>query len=125
MSRLESGSGEVYEPSTVQDKLDVASNTRICIPAVFDLDAKEVIWADLALKNKPAYSNNAINNLSSLSLMLRSLTSISKPDLHTLFSLHIHARGTLAASPADAATVFSPETGITPMDMDRIRAEFL
>jgi hypothetical protein len=125
MSRQESGSGEVYEPSTVQDKLDVASNTRICIPAVFDLEAKEVIWADLALKNHPAYSNNAINNLSSLSLMLRSLTSIAKPDLHTLFSLHVRARGSSAASPNAAETVFSPETGITPMDVDRIRADFL
>jgi hypothetical protein len=125
MSRQESGSGEVYEPSTVQDKLDVASNTRICIPAVFDLEAQEVIWADLALKNHPAYSNNAINNLSSLSLMLRSLTSIAKPDLHTLFALHVRARGTMGASPADAETVFSPEAGITPMDVDRIRAEFL
>lgn len=125
MSRQESGSGEVYEPSTVQDKLDVASNTRICIPAVFDLEAQEVIWADLALKNHPAYSDNAINNLSSLSLMLRSLTSIAKPDLHTLFALHVRARGTMGASPADAETVFSPEAGITPMDVDRIRAEFL
>lgn len=125
MSRQESGSGEVYEPRTVQDKLDVASNTRICIPAVFDIEAQEVIWADLALKNKPAYSNNAINNLSSLSLMLRSLTSIAKPDLHTLFALHIRARGSQAASPEVAETVFSPEAGITPMDVDRIRADFL
>jgi hypothetical protein len=125
MSRQESGSGEVYEPSTVQDKLDVATNTQICIPAVFDLDAKEVIWADLALKNHPAYSNNAINNLSSLSLMLRSLTSIAKPDLHTLFSLHIRARGSRATSQDVADTVFSTTAGVTPMDVDRIRAEFL
>lgn len=125
MSRQESGSGEVYEPSTALDKLDVASNTRICIPAVFDLEAKEVIWADLALKNKPAYSNNAINNLSSLSLMLRSLTSIAKPDLHTLFAIHIRARGSKAASPEVAETVFSPASGVTPMEVDKIRAEFL
>lgn len=125
MARQESGSGEVYEPSTVQDKLDVASNTRICIPAVFDLDAKEVIWADLALKKRPAYCNNAINNLSSLSLMLRSLTSLAKPDLHTLFSLHIRARGSQSTSQDFADTVFSTAEGVTPMDVDRIRADFL
>jgi hypothetical protein len=125
MARKDAASGEVYEPRTVHDKLDVASNTKICIPAVFDLAANEVIWADLALKRRPAYSNNVVNNLSSLSLMLRSLTSITKPDLYTLFSLHVSARGSMTASRADAETVFAADGDITPMDVDRIRAEFL
>lgn len=125
MARQEAGSGEVFEARTVVDKLDVASNTSICIPAVFDLVAKEVIWADLALTKRPAFSNNALNNLSSLSLMLRSLTSLAKPDLHTLFSLHARARGSLADAGEKADTTFSFKEGITPLDVDRIRAEFL
>ncbi len=125
MARQEAGSGEVFEARTVVDKLDVASNTSICIPAVFDLVAKEVIWADLALTRRPAFSNNALNNLSSLSLMLRSLTSLAKPDLHTLFSLHVKARGSLAAAGGKADTTFSFKEGITPLDVDRIRADFL
>ena len=125
MARQEAGSGEIFEARTVVDKLDVASNTSICIPAVFDLVAKEVIWADLALTRRPAFSNNALNNLSSLSLMLRSLTSLAKPDLHTLFSLHVKARGSLAEAVEKPDTTFSFKDGITPLDVDRIRADFL
>lgn len=124
MARKEAGSGEIFEPRTVVDKLDVASNTRISIPAVFDLISKEVIWADLALTRHPAYSNNVLNNLSSISIMLRSLTSLAKPDMHTLFSLHARARGTLA-NEGNADTTFDIDKGITPFDVDRIRAEFL
>ncbi|MES2598246.1 MAG: TerD family protein [Verrucomicrobiota bacterium] len=125
MARQKAESGEIYEPRTVLDKLDVSSNTQICIPAVFDLEAREVIWADLALTRRPAWSNNALNNLSSMTLMLRSLTTLAKPDLHTLFSLHIRARGSLASAGEPADQVFSFSEGITPLDVDRIRAEFL
>ncbi|RLS36233.1 MAG: hypothetical protein DWH81_12935 [Planctomycetota bacterium] len=125
MARRNSNSGEIYEPRTVREKLDIASNTQICIPAVFDIVAREVIWADIALKHHPAYSNNAVNNLSNLSLMLRALTTLAKPDLHTLFSLHIKGRGSLVDHESVADTVFSYSEGITPFDVDRIRAEFL
>jgi hypothetical protein len=125
MARQQAGSGEVFEARTVVDRLDVASNTSICIPAVFDLAAKEVIWADLALTSRPAFSNNALNNLSSLSLMLRSLTTLAKPDLHTLFSLHAKARGSMTGVGENAETIFSFKEGITPLDVDRIRADFL
>ena len=124
MSRQEAGSGEVFEPRTVQDKVDVASNTRLCIPAIFDLQAREVIWADIALRNGPSW-NNVQNNLTGVSLMLRALTGLVKTDLHTLFSLHATARGEIVADPAVADTVFGVESGITPFDSTRIAAEFL
>jgi hypothetical protein len=124
MARQQANSGEVFEPRTVMDKLDVASNTRICIPAVFDLAKKEVIWADLALKKRPSF-NSVGTNLSGVSLMLQSLTCLSKPDLYTLFSLHIRARGSLAEPAKDADSVFGMNEGITPFEIDRIRAGFL
>lgn len=125
MTRKDAGSGEVYEPRTVQDKLDVAANTQICIPAVFDIVENQVIWADLALTRRPAFSNNALNNLSSMTLMLKSLTTLSKPDLYTLFTLHARGRGSLTTTKEDADTVMAVDEGITPFDVDRIRAQFL
>lgn len=125
MARKEANSGEIFEPRTVINKLDVASNTMICIPAVFDLASQEVIWADLALTHHPSLSNNVQNNLSSMSLMLQALTSLAKPDLHTLFTLHAKARGTLASPDGPVDTIFSVDHGITPFEIDRIRAEFL
>lgn len=124
MARQQAGSGEIFEPRTVQDKVDVASNTQVCLPAVFDLVERRVIWADIALRSQP-YWNNVQNNLSGVSLMLRAILRLRKPSLHTLFGLHIKARGTAVSSKKDAATVFSVSDGLTPFDMDRIAAEYL
>jgi hypothetical protein len=124
MARDAAGSGEIFEPKTVQDTVDVAANTRICIPAILDLASREVIWADIALRERTNW-NNVHTNLSGVSLMLRSLTSLVKTDLHTLFALHIRARGQSVADPTQADTVFAVQQGITPFDLSRIAAEFM
>ncbi len=125
MARQEAGSGEIYEPRTVVDKLDVASNTQICIPAVFDIEASEVIWADLALTARPRFNNHLDANLASASLMIRALTTLAKPNLHTLFTLHARARGSLVNDRAGATTVFALDEGVTPYHLDLIRSEYL
>lgn len=124
MARTHANSGEIFEPRTVQDRVDVSSDTRICIPAVVDLIGREVIWADIALRKHPLW-NNVQNNLCGVSLMLRALTSLVKTDLHTLFSLHIRARGEAVADASSADSVFAVNQGITPFDLDRIAADFM
>ena len=125
MARKAPNSGEIYEPSTVVDRFDVASDTVFCLPAIFDIHAREVIWSDIALASQPRYANNVGNNLAGVSLMLRALTSLRKTDLHTLFDLHIRARGTRTAVITQADTIFSVETGILPSDLEKIAAEFM
>ena len=128
MSRMDANSGEIFEARSVRDKVDIASNTRVCLPAVFDLVEQRVIWMDLALKCPPFCGprwNNVANNLSGVSLMLRAILGLRKPTLHLLFRLHIEARGTVAATREDADTVFSLDDGLTPFDLDRISAEYL
>ena len=124
MARQAAGSGEVFEPRTVQDKVDISSNTQVCLPAIFDLQAKRVVWADVALRSHP-YWNNLANNLSGVSLMLRSVLGLRKPSLHRLFELHIRARGEAVATREAAESVFAVDGGVTPFDLDRISAEFL
>lgn len=124
MARNEAGSGEVFEPATVIDKIDIASESTICLPVIFDLQELQIIWSDIALEQYPAW-NNVQNNLSGVSLMLRALVQQKKPDLHTLFGLHAKARGVLVESAEDAETVFAVKDGITPFDLDRIRADFM
>lgn len=124
MARVEADSGEIFEPRTVHDKIDVASNTRICIPAIIDLLEKQVVWADIALKKYPSW-NNVQNNLSGVSLMLRALVDSSKMNLYDLFRLHIAARGEPTNSIEAAETIFSIEKGITPFDIDLIASEYL
>lgn len=125
MIRQQPGSGEVFEPSTVQDRIDLAADTKICIPVIMDLQEREVIWCDLALTQNPNWYVNIEANQSSVSLMGWAMTTLKKPTLYELFSLHAAARGELVSSAAEADTIFGVHEGITPFDQERIMAEFL
>ncbi len=124
MARADLASGEVFEPRSVIDRIDIASDTRICLPFVMDLQERRMIWADLGLTASPRW-NNVRNNLSGVSLMLRALVHTPRPDLETLFDLHARARGERVSEPQRAQTVFSPLEGVTPFDVDVIRSQFL
>ena len=124
MARQHANSGEIFEPRTVQDRVDLASDTQICLPLMVDLQRRETIWTDLALRHYPSW-NNVQNNLRGVSLMLRAMTSHQAPNLYDLFTLHAQARGTLIEKQDEAQTVFAVDSGITPYEIDRIRAEFL
>lgn len=124
MARADTASGEVFEPHSVFDRIDIASNTGICLPFVMDLHERRMIWADLGLTSSPWW-NNVQNNLSGVSLMLRALVHTPRPDLATLFDLHARARGERVASAKEAQVVFAPTQGITPFDTDLIRSQFL
>lgn len=124
MARADTASGEVFEPKSVFDRIDIASDTVICLPFVMDLQERHMIWADLGLTSSPRW-NNVDNNLRGVSLMLRALVHTPRPDLETLFDLHVRARGERVASPQQAESVFAPDQGITPFDTDLIRSQFL
>jgi hypothetical protein len=124
MLRREPQSGEVFQPQTVQQKIDVAANTRICLPVILDLVERRVVWADLALRRNPRWFNNVEGNQQGMLLMGQALTTLVKPDLYELFTLHAAARGT-PASRRTAKTVFAPDGTVTPFDIGVILAEYL
>lgn len=124
MARADTASGEIFEPRSVFDRIDIASDTVICLPFVMDLQERRMIWADLGLTSSPRW-NNVGNNLSGISLMLRALIDTPRPDLETLFDLHVRARGERVASLQQAQAVFAPDQGVTPFDTDLIRSQFL
>lgn len=124
MSRQVPQSGEVFEPQTVQQKIDVAANTRICIPVVLDLVARQVIWADLALRRNPRWYTNVEGNQKGMLLMGQAMTTLVKPDLYELFTLHAAARGSPALRET-AQVVFAPDGTVTPFDLGVILADYL
>ena len=129
MARQAPGSGEVFEPATVSDRIDLAANSTIALPMMLDLQTMQLVWADIALTRHPSW-NNVHNNLRGVGLMLRALTQRAWPSLYTLFALHAQARGALVPSEAAADMVFAlggepSQQRVTPFDLDRIRADFL
>ncbi|MGG1659227.1 cytoplasmic protein [Brevibacillus sp. NRS-1366] len=125
MMRKKPGSGEIFEPSTVVNKIDVTADTQIAIPVILDLVERTVIWTDLALTRYPHYYNNVEGNQRGMVLMGKAMTALRKPDLYELFSLHAKARGETAATVDQADAVFSVEEGVTPFDIEQIMAEYL
>ncbi|GAS84139.1 unknown protein [Paenibacillus amylolyticus] len=125
MMRKKPGSGEIFEPSTVANKIDITADTQIAIPVIMDLVERTVIWTDLALTSHPDYYNNAEGNQKGMVLMGKALTTLRKPDLHDLFMLHAKARGELVDTMDQADTIYSVDQGVTPYDIEQIMAEYL
>jgi hypothetical protein len=125
MIRRSPQSGEIYEPKTVENKIDLTANTKICLPFIIDLKNRTVIWTDLAVSNSPSHANNVINNMSTLTIMNEAMLSLVKPNLYDLFTLHAEARGEIVKSIEEADTIFSTKKGITPFDSDKIVGEYL
>ncbi|MEK4277128.1 TerD family protein [Paenibacillus sp. FSL R7-0026] len=125
MMRKKPGSGEIFEPSTVANKIDITADTQIAIPVIMDLVERTVIWTDLALTSHPDYYNNVEGNQKGMVLMGKALTNLRKPDLHDLFMLHAKARGELVDTIDQADTIYSVDQGVTPYDIEQIMAEYL
>ncbi|MEK3761157.1 TerD family protein [Paenibacillus sp. FSL P4-0338] len=125
MMRKKPGSGEIYEPATVSNKIDVTADTQIAIPVILDLVERTVIWTDLSLTRDPFYPNNVEANQKGMVIIGKAMTSLKKPDLYDLFTLHAKARGQLAVSPQQADTVFSVDQGVTPYHIEQIMAEYV
>ena len=121
-------SGEIYDPLTVKNKFDLTANTRIAIPLIidlYDLCDRKVIWTDMSLKGNPSANNNVHNNMSSITIINKSMTTLIKPNLYDLFSLHIKARGEKTLDIKEANTIFAVDRGIKPSDIDILISEYL
>ena len=125
MVRQFANSGEIYEPLTVENKFDLTANSRIAIPLIIDLAERKVIWVDLSLKGNPSTINNVHNNLSSVTIINKSMTTLVKPNLYELFELHIKARGERTFDLKEANTIFAIDKGITATDIDIIVSDYL
>ena len=128
MSRQNPNSGEIYEPQTVRDKVDLTANTAICVPAIIDLQQREIVWIDMSLSRHPSWQvigNSVESHRNTMSLIGKAMTDLQQPTLEQLFKLHALARGELVSTAEQADSVFSIEQGITPFDIDTIAARFL
>lgn len=124
MSREIADSGEIYEPKTVTDRIDITSDTRCAIPMIIDVVDKKVIWCDLALKTTPSFGHNVHSSLKGINATLKSMVTMKKPNLYDLLSLHVKARGKLVNKIENAETVFSVENE-TPFHLEEISSKYM
>lgn len=129
MSREDVNSGEIYEPKTVEQKMDLTSQSTVCIPVIFDCVNREVIWCDMNLTLEGCHrhrgGNNVESNLSGVAATCYSMVNMSKPNLYDLIDLHIRARGLRVESKDEADVIFDIDSGITPFDTEVFMGEYI
>lgn len=138
MTRNKPNSNEIFEPKTVQQKVDVRAASRNVVPVLFDLVERKAIWADITGSSQgfgdSRYrrmfhrgGNNVENNKATIRDMVEAFVSLdNKITLGDLFELHAKARGTLVENKEEADFVYSTSEGdVTPFDITAINADYL
>ena len=125
MLRDKPQSGEVYDPRTIVDRADLTAGNRDAVPLIIDLVDRKVIWCDAAMSGSPRYGyHNVASTRGTIELLGKAFTSLKKPNLYELLSLHAAARGEAVEAEEEADVVFSVKAG-TPFELDRIASEFM
>jgi hypothetical protein len=139
MMRDDLNSGEIYEPKTVVNTLDLTTESTNNMPVLFDLENREIIYCDMGGKLRAGHVNN-IHTDRTLNLYCKTMSELHevKSNLYDLFKLHAVSRGTLVDDVKDADLAFLPEVIdvqvegdakapviATPYDLDDIMAKYL
>lgn len=127
MTRAEPKSNEIYEPKTVQQKIDLTMESRRSIPVIFDLQERKIIWVDMAPSALDhTYGRNLESNRPSTQQLVKGMLRLdNKASLYDLFSYHGEGRGELVDTKEEADTIFSLDEGVTPFDVNTINSDFL
>lgn len=121
-------SNQLFEPSQVQQKLDIQSQCRTVLPVVFDLKTRKIINIDLTLKDTGGFSGNNILSTTSVSenVLKSTIQSDNRMTIYDLLSLHAKARGRLCDSDEEADfTVGFNDDNLTPYDITTILGDYI
>ena len=129
MTREKPESNEIYEPKTVQQKIDLRASSKNAMPVVFDLQERKAIWVDLTTNmSTRRFGNNVESNRATIIETVEAIRdSANKVSLYELLDLHARARGELVNAREDAEVTFGfdQETDITPYNVSQINSEFV
>ena len=131
MTRNDMKIGEIFEPSTVKQRMDLASATTTCIPVIFDLKERVFVWCDMALTAdhvRAGYGGiNVESNLPSVVVTCKAIVDVKKPNLYDLFTFNATARGVITDNPDEADIRFGLDDNcdVKPSDIDVIVGKYL
>lgn len=131
MTRNDMKIGEIFEPSTVKQRMDLASATTTCIPVIFDLKERVFVWCDMALTAdhvRAGYGGiNVESNLPSVVVTCKAIVDVKKPNLYDLLMFNVKARGIITANLDEADIRFGLDDNcdVKPSDIDVIVGKYL
>lgn len=124
MGRKYPQSGEIYDPLTVENKINLTANQVISVPMIIDTFKDEIIWADLGI-TRGKFANNVESNNGGLIDLAKAVIYDEKPSVGKLLNLHKDARDgqDVFAGPEYADITFTLEN-ITEK-FDEIKSEYM
>jgi hypothetical protein len=127
MTREHLESNEIYEPETVEYKIDLNSENRNSMPVIFDLWERKAIWADMSHLDS-AYGrrpHNVHTNAASLKDIVEAMVcNDNKVNLYDLFTMH-RGRANIVESREDADLVFAWDGDVSPKDVTTINSDYI
>lgn len=121
MGRVEPRSGEIFEPRTVVDRIDLTAKSRMAVPIIFDMQERQAVWVDLSPKGLP-FGGNVGKTDRTLATLGRVMVDLNRPNLYDLFDMHRQARGVPVVEREGADVVFDLATAF---EADEIRSKYL
>ncbi len=129
MEREDVKSGEIFEPRTVRQRMDLVQESNVTIPMILDCASRQMVWCDISLNlsacRRHLGGNNLESNLSGVALACCAMVNMRRTSLYDLLKLHVAGRGELCGSKEEADMVFDVEEGITPFDTEILLAEYM
>ena len=117
---------KTFDPAKSFVRSYISTESTICIPMVFDLETKEVIWLDTIIPRYNSAPNNVATCKDSVTNIVRGLVTASYPTLFDLICFNLIARnGELVENKEDADIVFSLDEGITPFNLEILNSEWV
>lgn len=112
MEREDVNSGEIFEASTVKQRIDLTAETTVAIPVLFDCETREYIWMDISgnINNMNRSGANLEGNLSGISAMCYGIVKCHKPQMYDLAVINAISRGTIVNDRNEADTIFDINT---------------
>lgn len=114
MEREDVNSGEIFEPKTVEMKIDLTADSTVAIPVIFDCVERKFIWCDMNLQNASSrfYGNNLESNLQGVTATCYGLTHLNKANIYDLIMMNAIARGSIVTDRNEADIIFSNNTTV-------------
>lgn len=114
MEREDVNSGEIFEPKTVEMKIDLTADSAVAIPVIFDCVERKFIWCDMNLQNASSrfYGNNLESNLQGVTATCYGLTHLNKANIYDLVMMNAIARGSIVTDRNEADIIFSNDTTV-------------
>lgn len=110
MERDAMKSGARYEPESVALKFEINAPVTNHMPLIFDLETREVVFADIVAGRNHAYGAVA-NKGTTLTDLAKAAFDLPnrKPTAHDVLVLNALARGTIVETPEEADVVYTVE----------------